>query len=392
MTHLGLRAFLLGAGLAAGIDVPAAARPADPPTVWRQAYHGWGEPATGGGSAYVLTREHDVLALDATTGAPRWRGFTGGTGEVPLGSAVRLTTTLAIAGDDSIVAFDRVTGRRVWRFKPFGGASPGLFVGDADDDLVIAGSVTGTIFAIDTASGRLRWSRRVAPAARSSVYPPVLAHGCVVASYTTFGVPFRGGVVAFDRHGRRLWRLPLPEGAGAGGAPLVAGDTVVVPRTDGPVEGVALADGQRRWTLPAAVPRSPRQELARDIRPLALAGELLIVGSLTGDLVAYDLRDRRERWRYADGPDGAAALRLRASGSTVFAPFTDGSLVAIDGVTGRERWRAGGAEAPMEWPPATDGRLVFVSADGAIAALSPPAETDEGEAGTGGDADRKEHR
>ena len=392
MTPLGFRAFLLGAGLAAGIDVPAAARPADPPTVWRQAYHAWGEPATGGGSAYVLTREHDVLALDATTGAPRWRGFTGGTGEVPLGSAVRLTTALAIAGDDSIVAFDRMTGRRVWRFRPSGGASPGLFVGDADDDLVIAGSVTGTIFAIDTASGRLRWSRRLAPAERTSVYPPVLADGRVIASYTTFGVSFRGGVVAFDRHGRRLWRLPLPPGAGAGGAPLVAGDTVAVPRTDGLVEGLSVADGQPRWKLPAAVPRDPHQELARDIRPLARAGELLVVGSLTGDLVAYDLRDRRERWRYADGPDGAAALRLRVGGSTVFAPFTDGSLVAIDALTGRERWRAGGAGAPMEWPPATDGRLVFVSVDGAVAALSPSADDDAGEAGTAGGHDRKEQR
>jgi outer membrane protein assembly factor BamB len=390
MRHLGLRAFLVGAGLVAGAGLPAAVRPDGPPAVWRQAYHAWGEPAAGGGSTYVLTRAHDVLALDAATGAPRWRGFTGGTGEVPLGSVVRLATALAIAGDDSVVAFDRVTGRRVWRFTPSGDASPGLFVGDVDDDLVLAGSVTGRIFAIDTASGRLRWSRRVAPAARSTVFAPVLAGGHVVASYTTFGETFRGGVVAFDRHGRRLWRFPLRSGTGAGGAPLVAGDMVFVPRTDGPVEGVGLADGQPRWALPAAVPRAPGQELTRDVRPLARAGGLLVVGSLTGDLVAYDLQDRRERWRYADGPDGAAALRLRASGSTVFAPFTDGSLVAIDAVTGRERWRAGGAEAPMEWPPATDGQLVFVSADGAIAALSPSGETDGGEAGAGGAEDRKE--
>jgi outer membrane protein assembly factor BamB len=340
----------------------------------------------------VLTREHDVLALDAATGEPRWHGFTGGTGEVPLGSVVRLTTTLVIAGDDSVVAFDRVTGRRVWRFTPSGDAAPGLFVGDVDDDLVVAGSVTGTIFAIDTASGRLRWSRRLAPAARSTVYPPILVNGQVVASYTTFAAPFHGGVVAFDRHGRRRWKRPLASGAGTGGAPLAAGGTIVVPRTDGPVDAFDLVDGQLRWTLPAAVPRDPLQQLARDIRPLALSDGLLVVGSLTGDVVAYDLRDRRERWRYADGPDGAAALRLRASGSTVFAPFTDGSLVAIDAITGRERWRAGGADAPMEWPPATDGWLVFVSGNGAIAALSPSAETDagDGEAGGADGDDRRE--
>jgi outer membrane protein assembly factor BamB len=381
----------LGAGLAAGFDAPAAAVPAAPAIVWRQAYHGWGEPATGGGSTYALTREHDVLALDAATGAPRWRAFTGGAGEVPLGSAVRLTAVHVIVGDDAIVAFDRATGRRAWRFTAPGEAAPGLFVGDADDDLLVAGSLNGTIFAIDTASGRLRWSRRLAPAARCTVHPPSLVNDRVVVSYTTFAVPLGGGVAAFDRRGRRLWRVPFEPGAGASGAPLAVDATIVVARTDGPVEGLGLADGERRWTLPAAAPRNPRQELARDVRPLAFAAGLLVVGSLTGDLVAYDLRDRRERWRYDDGPDGAAALRIRSDGSTVFAPFTDGSLVAIDAGTGRERWRAGGAASPMPWPPATDGELVFVMGDGEMAALSASSTVGDTEAGPAGiDMQRRE--
>jgi len=391
MTHFALRALLLGAGIAAGIDTPAAIAPAVPAVVWREAYHGWGEPASGGGSTYVLTREHDVLALDAATGAPRWRAGTDGTGEVPLGSAIRLTAALVIAGDDAIVAFDRATGRRAWRFRPPGDAAPGLFLGEADDDLVVAGSLTGTIFAIDAASGQLRWARRVATAARTTVHPPALANGRVVASFTTFGAPFGGGVAAFDRRGRRLWRAPFDPGAGAGGAPLIVDATVVVARTDGPVEALGLADGRRRWALPGAVPRNRRQELARDVRPLALAGGRLVVGSLSGDLAAYDLRDRREHWRFDAGPDGAAALRIRSDGSTVFAPFTDGSLVAIDAGSGRERWRAGGPDAPMEWPPATDGDLVFVSGEGAITALSlSPPEGDDATGPAAGDRQGRE--
>jgi hypothetical protein len=68
-----------------------------------------------------------------------------------------------------------------------------------------------------------------------------------------------------------------------------------------------------------------------------------------------------------------AVLRLRASASTVFAPYTDDSIHAIDAATGRLRWRAGGVDLRVEWPPAVAGGYVFAAGiDTLVAWRDPP--------------------
>jgi hypothetical protein len=123
--------------------------------------------------------------------------------------------------------------------------------------------------------------------------------------------------------------------------------------------------------LPQQQSRDPRQPLIRDVRALAASGSRLVTGSLTGSLVAYDVTNRQERWRYDDGPDGAAPLRIRTDGRTVYAPFTNGVLVAIDLDTGRERWRAGGADGALPWPPSITADAVIAAGDDAIVAFAP---------------------
>jgi outer membrane protein assembly factor BamB len=96
---------------------------------------------------------------------------------------------------------------------------------------------------------------------------------------------------------------------------------------------------------------------------------LLVAASLNGELAAYDLDTRRRRWRYANGPSGAAALRLAADSTHVYAPYTDGSLVAVAVATGRERWRTAPAAGGLEWPPYADGRRLIAAGSRGIVAL-----------------------
>jgi outer membrane protein assembly factor BamB len=96
---------------------------------------------------------------------------------------------------------------------------------------------------------------------------------------------------------------------------------------------------------------------------------LLVAASLNGELAAYDLDTRRRRWRYANGPSGAAALRLAADSTHVYAPYTDGSLVAVAVATGRERWRTALAAGGLEWPPYADGRRLIAGGSRGIVAL-----------------------
>jgi outer membrane protein assembly factor BamB len=353
---------------------PVLATPAPPPAVhWRQTLAGWGQPAVDAATAFVLTRHHEVAALDLATGAIRWRAYTGGPGDAPLGSSVRLAGAHVIVGDEAVVAFDRATGRPAWRFVPLQGRGAGVFLGEAGGGLVLAGSVSGDLYALDAATGRQRWTRRLTRSRTTAVYPPVIAAGRVVVAFTGFDRRLSGGLAAFDLHGRRLWIHRLPGGVGATGAVTIDGTTAILSATDGTVRAVSILDGTARWSLPprrgSESPRAP----ARDIRALARSGRVLVAGSLDGELVAYDLDTRRQRWRYADGPDGAAALRLTADGTHVYAPYTDGSLVAVALATGREGWRTAPLPDPLEWPPAGHGRRLVAAGSNSVVALDTEA-------------------
>ena len=348
----------------------AAPATATPPVAvrWQLAKPGWGEPAVDRDTAYFLTRAHELVAVDRTSGAIRWQATTDGDGEVPVGSVVRLGGTHVVTGDGAIVAVNRATGARSWIYRPRDRDVPGVFLGAVTRDLVLAGSTGGRLYAVDLDSGRPRWIRDVAPGERRAVFAPVEVATAIVAAYTTFDGPLSGGVVAFDAQGRRVWRRTFGAGVGAAGPPVAIGRDVAVALTDGHVAVIDAATGRRRWTIEAAAGRSTGAPARRDIRALAASGDVLAVSSLSGDVRGYDVRTRRQRWRYAGGPADAVVLRMSADDTHVYLPFTDGTLVAI-AVCGIEAWRGGGADDAHDWPPASDAGHVFAARARSLAAL-----------------------
>ena len=364
------RTCLIGGWVAAASVVSAAgpprAAPRPAPLVrWQLPMPGWGEPAADDSAAYFLTRTHEVVSVDGATGSINWRSPTGGEGEVPTGTQVRLAASRVLVGDGGVAAFDRASGRRVWRFDAPDGDDPGVFLGAASADLVVAGSPMGRLYALDTRSGAVRWTRDVGAGARRVVFAPVLAGPLVVASFTTFDGPPAGGLVGFDRTGRRRWTHRFDAAAGAAGPPVVAGSVVVVARTDGRIEAVRPASGALAWRL-GPEPPSPGDGDGRDIRALAPYAHQLVATSLKGPIRAYDVGSGRPRWEYADNPIDAVALRVRVHGDQLYVPYSDGSLVALDARTGREYWRTDAARESFDWPPAASATSVFVAAAEAL--------------------------
>jgi outer membrane protein assembly factor BamB len=332
-----------------------------PAVRWQLALPGWGEPAADDSAAYFLTRTHEVVSVDAGTGSIRWRSHTGGTGDVPTGTQVRLAPGRVVVGDGGIVAFDRASGRRMWRFEAPDGDDAGVFLGAADADLVVAGSPGGRLYAVDALSGAVRWTRDVAHGRRRVVFAPVHVGPLIVASFTTFDGPLAGGLVAFARTGRRRWTHRFGAGAGAAGPPVAAGNAAAVARTDGHIDVVRPASGRRIWGLgPAAAFAGGAP--ARDIRALASHADQLVATSLNGPIRAYDLGSRRQRWEFGDGPRDAVALRVRVQRDRLYVPYSDGSLVALDLETGAERWRTTGSGQSFDWPPAASATAIFAPA------------------------------
>jgi outer membrane protein assembly factor BamB len=114
-------------------------------------------PAADQAAVYSLTRDHRLVSVDRVSGRVRWVGRLGTGSEVTAGSTVLLGDSVVVAGDFELFGFDRDTGVRRWQFSPAVGYGVGVYVGALAGGVVLTGSPSGRIYAIDTADGRLRW-------------------------------------------------------------------------------------------------------------------------------------------------------------------------------------------------------------------------------------------
>lgn len=351
---------------------PVVTSPAPEP-IWRVPGEGWGRPAVDAETVYFLSKRHEVLAVDASTARVRWRQSTGEPGAATFGSAVVVSGPVVAAGDYNVVGFDRETGAVRWRFDPRDGYGPGIYLGPARDGLVFTGSPAGRLYAIDDRTGSARWSSLVSSDGNTTVFAPAIDGDLVVAGYSTWVAPNVGGVVAVDAAtGRERWRTAFPRpddptlSTNWGGGPVLFDDVVIATSGDGTIHAFDRGSGSVRWSIPRLSGRLEGTGVSpeRDFRGLALARaqRLLVAGSLTGYVVAYDLDTRRERWRHTPLLNASAAFELTIDDRMIYVPYFSGTLVAIDLTDGHERWRLGDWRRGFYWPAAIAGDRLYVSA------------------------------
>ena len=339
-----------------------------PVTLWRVPGEGRGTPAADGSMVAFLSNSHEVVALDRIRGAVLWKQGTGASGAATSGATVVLLPSLVIAGDDRVVAFDRATGARRWTFDSPDVRAPGLFIGARVGESLFTGSGNGRLVSLDTQSGRLRWVALADASPSTTVFPPIADRGLVIASYTSFTAPQSGGVIAVDAStGAVRWRhrfmaaSPLPQGAAS--VPAVVDDFVLAARSDGTIVALNRTDGVEQWNIPPVDNASPVAGVSgADFRALTSRGGVVIAGSLSGTVIGYDARQRRELWRFTSATDGSTAMSIASDNGTVYVPYFSGRVVALDARTGRVRWRTPDVAASMIWPPAVvDGMVYFAS-------------------------------
>ncbi len=334
---------------------------------WQVPGEGRGTPALNAGTAYFLTRNHEVLAVDAESGQVRWKRNTGEPGDETLGSSVIAAGHSIIVGDYTLIAMEAETGAPRWRFEPPDGYGAGLYLGDTLGGDVFAGSPAGRLYSVGTLDGRLRWSAIVRAGAKTTVFQPAAQGDSVVAGYTTFGPVASGGALLVDRRtGREQWRKefpPLAAGAstGFGGGPVILDGMVVAASGDGTIYALDRGTGATIWSLPPAVrPDGRRQD--RDWRALAVSGTTLIAGSISGTITAFDIRTRTEKWRFSHPDGGSTGVRITVRAGAVYVPHLGGLLVSLDLEDGHLRWQTGGFADGFSWAPAVEGGNVYAAA------------------------------
>jgi eukaryotic-like serine/threonine-protein kinase len=375
-------------------------------------------PAVAAGTVYFGSNDHTFYALDAQSGALRWKYPTHG----------RVTSSAAVAGgrvyfgsyDSNFYALDAQSGALAWKFATSGerrfsarhlhGAEPAneLMPDPFDvylsspalaDGVLYFGSGDGNVYALDAASGALRWKFQTGGVVHAS---PAVANGTVyVGSWDSYFYALEAA------SGHERWRFKTGEDpainnqVGIQSSAAVADGIVYFGCRDSHLYALDAASGAQRWAYPTKgswVISSPAVQAgtayfatsdsslllaanAKTGAPLlslsfkrwpffsspAIAGGFLYIGSHSGRVLALDLGKHKVAWTFlTDGAEHNGARWTKADGSPDYeAAYSD--FFYDDMVAGTARLMEVGA---VLGSPVIDGdTLYFGSSDGQLYAI-----------------------
>ena len=361
---------LLSVGL---VLAPAACGLFDDPLettiVWQSPIPTLGPGTHAGDAVFFATRAHELVALEKSTGAVRWLRSSNVTGSnlVTQESPV-IAGDLVVLGDEYLHAFDRVTGAPRWKFGdalPASTARPGVYDFASDGSVVYAGSVIGSAFAIDAATGTQVWRTDLIPGADNQMRIITVSSGLVFLRARFSGPEYSGRVYALEAtSGAVVWSFEPPPQPGmrtgtVDGLHVVtpSGPRLVVSFDDGRIVSLTAIDGQVNWTIP----RRSVLIVQNDTRRLTASGSMLIATATAPDeLVAYDIETGESLWT-TPSDQGSVLAPIMSHGGTVYANYIGGSLAAYDAATGQRRWLRNPPAGAFFGAPVVSGDTLFVA-------------------------------
>lgn len=221
----------------------------------------------------------------------------------------------------------------------------------------------GGLFAVDTVTGKMKWSAR--PVGLSGTFvatKPAVAGNVVV-------VPMGNTLVAFQlATGKELWRGPKTQQGAS-----VAADTgtVYVLAEDNNFYAFDAATGREKWKV-GFVRGSGSCESAPVVRDgvVYVTGSVLVKAadayqpaSYYRHLFALDANTGKERWRYPATPvgnRGGICLTQPIVTADAFFAVAETTLYSLNLSTGRDRW------APFEVRRPVEGRERGVTVSGLV--------------------------
>ena len=375
-------------------------------------------PAISNGILYVGSSDHFLYALDAATGVLKWKFKTGG--RITSSPAVLAGLIYFGSFDSNFYAVDAATGQLKWKFQTGGerrfaathlhGAEPAAETMPDPFDFYLSspvvaigavyfGSGDTNIYALDAATGALRWKFKTGDVVHSS---PAISDG------TLFAGSWDSYFYALDAaSGKEKWRFKTGEDpnihnqVGIQSSAAVANGVVYFGCRDSKFYAVDAATGKQLWVFPnkgswvIASPAVFEGEVyfatsdsglihaldAKSGAPLfsldnkhwpmfsspAIAGDKLYIGSHEGKVLAVDLKAQKIAWTFeTDGSKTNGSTFTKPDGSPKYeAAFFD--FFYDDMVSGVQKMMAVGAI--LSSPAIADGTIYVGSTDGNIYAL-----------------------
>lgn len=228
-----------------------------------------------------------------------------------------------------LIAFTASSGKRLWRYESEERLVSGA---NADNGLVVAGSIDGLVIAVDAASGELRWSSRVSS---ELLVAPVIAGEIILVRSNDGRV--HGLAV---RDGNRVWQFdrgsPLISLRG-NGPPLIADGKAYIGYDNARVVALSVATGDLLWEQTIARPDG-RTELERmnDVDgELQLIDDLIFSVTYRGQVSALSVADGRAIW----GRELSSYAGLSSAQDALYTVDDQGVLWALDRRSGSSLWK-----------------------------------------------------
>jgi eukaryotic-like serine/threonine-protein kinase len=332
-------------------------------------------PAVAGGLVYVTSYDGNVYAFDAANGKQRWRFATRGerrfavahlNGLEPANDVmpdpfdfyqssptVALGTVFVGSGDGNVYALDARSGALRWRYRTGNvvHTSPAVAGG-----LVYAGSFDTYLYALDATRGTLVWRFKTGDDPVRHNQTGITSSPAVVDGVVYFGSRDHHVYALDARTGRRRWSAPTGGTAWASGSPAVAGGTVFV------------AEGSSR-VLRALDARTGATKFVADAKSAffaspAVSGDLVYAGDFNGKVRAFDRTTGADVATFVTvgGTLPVAKDRTVVPGTSVAeaGPFYDAVVATLVAIT---------ASAILASPVVDDGTLYVAGGDGNVYAF-----------------------
>jgi outer membrane protein assembly factor BamB len=304
-------------------------------------------PAVVNGIVYIGSNDHNIYALNATTGAVIWTVTTGNI--VYSSPAVVGGVVYVGSGDGKVYALNSTTGSTKWvddlsSLEPSGFDSTPSVTGGR----VFIGGMSGNLYSLDAATGFSYWVFAAGSAVRSS---PTVGNGVV------FIDAFDGTIYAVNAtSGSPIWNFTTACCTLA--SPAVVNGAVFVGAADGTVYAVNAFTGQKLWSYPTSIPVYASVGVANGAVYLAAANKAFAFSAASGVLL------------WSSSVNTAFSSPAVANG-IVYMGASPGML-AVSAATGSLLWTATSGGADVSSPAIVNGQVYIGSTDGNLYAYSLP--------------------
>jgi outer membrane protein assembly factor BamB len=325
-------------------------------------------PIIVGNRLFTVGNAGVVVAQNRTTGKRVWRfdaGYLAASSPAYGDKRIYVTILERTKGSGGrIVALNAKTGKRAWsKPLPSRSESSPLFV----DGRIYFGAEDGTVYAMRAKDGSTQWRFKAGGAVKGGL---ALADGKLY--FGTYG----GNVYAIgQRTGKQIWHAGTSGanfGLSAGNfysSPAVAYGRVYIGNTDGNMYSFSAATGKLAWRRGTGsyVYASPAVAQVRKSKPT------VYFGSYDGTFYALDARTGATRWTHRDGGKISGAATV-VGDIVYYSNWGHRDTTGLWARSGDVAWHSSrGAFNPI----VSDGQTIYITGFSSIGALMPKTKAEE---------------